>query len=110
MSDTNTQFSDPIRDGRKFYLIGFILSILLTIIPFLAVMYSTISHDAIFWIIISSAIFQILVHLVCFLHLNTSSHNRWNFIAFLFTILIIGIITIGSLWIMYNLNINMMLD
>ncbi|MCE1781992.1 cytochrome o ubiquinol oxidase subunit IV, partial [Enterobacter hormaechei] len=26
------------------------------------------------------------------------------------TILIIGIVVVGSLWIMYNLNINMMVD
>ena len=45
-----------------------------------------------------------------FLHMNTSSEERWNVIAFLFTLLIIGIVVIGSLWIMYNLNINMMMD
>lgn len=73
-------------------------------------MNSPASHDTILWIVIGAAIVQILVHLVCFLHMNTFSDDRWNLVAFLFTMLIIGIVVIGSLWIMYNLNINMMLD
>ena len=47
---------------------------------------------------------------VYFLHMNTSSEERWNLVALLFTAMIIGIVVVGSLWIMYNLNINMMVD
>ena len=54
------------------------------------------------------AVIQIFVHLVYFLHMNTSSEERWNLIALAFTALIIAIVVVGSLWIMYNLNINMM--
>lgn len=42
--------------------------------------------------------------------MNTSSEERWNTVALLFTAMIIGIVVVGSLWIMYNLNINMMVD
>ncbi|MGP1939544.1 MAG: cytochrome o ubiquinol oxidase subunit IV [Arsenophonus sp. ET-DL9-MAG3] len=97
-------------DRKKTYLIGFILSLILTVIPFLIVMNNTISYYATLWIIISAAIIQILVHLIYFLHMNASLNGNWNLIAFLFTILIISIIVIGSLWIMYHININMMLD
>jgi cytochrome o ubiquinol oxidase operon protein cyoD len=40
--------------------------------------------------------------------LNTSSSERWNLVAFVFTALIIAILVIGSIWIMWNLNQNMM--
>lgn len=40
--------------------------------------------------------------------MNTSSEERWNLVALVFTVLIIAIVVVGSLWIMYNLNINMM--
>ncbi|MGP1871031.1 MAG: cytochrome o ubiquinol oxidase subunit IV [Arsenophonus sp.] len=111
MNYTKKYDYNNIRYGiKKNYLIGFILSIILTVIPFLMVMYSTISHYNILCIVISTAIIQIMVHFICFFHMNTSSNDNWNFIAFLFTILIIGIIIIGSLWIMNNLNINMMLN
>lgn len=74
------------------------------------VMEGTATTSTILWTVVGMAVVQIVVHLVCFLHMNTSSEERWNVIAFLFTLLIIGIVVIGSLWIMYNLNINMMMD
>lgn len=54
------------------------------------------------------AVVQIVVHLVYFLHMNTKSEGGWNLIALIFTGLIIAIVVVGSLWIMYNLNVNMM--
>ena len=59
-------------------------------------------------LIILVAAVQIVVHMVYFLHMNTSSEERWNLVALIFTVLIIAIVVVGSLWIMYNLNINMM--
>ncbi|MGP1947328.1 MAG: cytochrome o ubiquinol oxidase subunit IV [Arsenophonus sp. NC-PG7-MAG3] len=110
MNYTNRPNFGASHGSMKSYLIGFILSVILTVVPFCMVKNGTISHDIILWIVIGTAIAQILVHLICFLHMNTSSDNSWNLVAFLFTILIIAIIVIGSLWIMYNLSINMMLD
>ena len=61
-------------------------------------------------VVIVTAVVQLLVHLVCFLHMNSSSEERWNLVAFIFTVLIIAIVVVGSIWIMWNLNHNMMLD
>lgn len=55
------------------------------------------------------AVVQVLVHLVCFLHMNTKSDEGWNMTAFVFTVLIIAITVVGSIWIMWNLNYNMMM-
>lgn len=92
----------------KTYMTGFILSIILTAIPFWMVMIGTASHAVILGVVLVSAVVQILVHLVCFLHMNTSSEERWNLVAFAFTALIIAILVVGSIWIMWNLNQNMM--
>ncbi|HEJ9508517.1 TPA: cytochrome o ubiquinol oxidase subunit IV [Proteus mirabilis] len=110
MSHPNTSPSGASHGSMKSYLIGFILSVILTVIPFWMVMEETATTSTILWTVVGMAVVQIVVHLVCFLHMNTSSEERWNVIAFLFTLLIIGIVVIGSLWIMYNLNINMMMD
>ncbi|HEK1084536.1 TPA: cytochrome o ubiquinol oxidase subunit IV [Proteus mirabilis] len=110
MSHPNTSPSGASHSSMKSYLIGFILSVILTVIPFWMVMEGTATTSTILWTVVGMAVVQIVVHLVCFLHMNTSSEERWNVIAFLFTLLIIGIVVIGSLWIMYNLNINMMMD
>lgn len=92
----------------KTYLVGFILSIILTGIPFWIVMEGSASHATMLAAILVSAVVQIMVHLVCFLHMNTSSSERWNVAALAFTVLIIAILVVGSIWIMWNLNLNMM--
>ena len=56
-----------------------------------------------------TAIGQVLVQLVFFLHMNSSSEQRWNVIAFIYTILTIAVLLIGSVWIMNYLHSNMML-
>jgi cytochrome o ubiquinol oxidase operon protein cyoD len=48
------------------------------------------------------------VHLKYFLHLDGSDGQRWNVMALLFTVLILFIVLAGSLWIMHNMNANMM--
>lgn len=93
----------------KSYLIGFILSIALTIIPFAIVITGFFSRATTLAVVLITAAIQVLVHLIYFLHMNTSSEKRWNLVALLFTIIVIGIIVAGSLWIMYNLNINMII-
>ncbi|MGL5284897.1 cytochrome bo3 quinol oxidase subunit 4 [Aeromonas sp. RU39B] len=91
------------------YLTGFILSVILTAIPFWMVMDGGFSHQATLLTVVGMAVVQIFVHLFYFLHMNTSSEQRWNVTALVFTVIIIAIVVVGSLWIMYNLNINMML-
>ena len=92
----------------KTYMTGFVLSIILTVIPFAMVMNGSASHAALIGTVLVTAVIQILVHLVCFLHMNSKSDEGWNLTAFVFTVLIIAIVVIGSIWIMWNLNYNMM--
>jgi cytochrome o ubiquinol oxidase subunit IV len=95
--------------SAKSYLIGFVLSVILTAIPFWMVMDGSASHAMVLGTVVATAVIQIFVHLAYFLHMNTSSEERWNLIALVFTVLIIAIVVVGSLWIMYNLNVNMMI-
>ena len=92
----------------KSYIVGFVLSVILTAIPFALVM----AHAAPAAILIPSVIaigaVQIVVHLVYFLHMNRSSSQLWNNAAFIFAVIVVGILIVGSLWIMYHLNLNMM--
>ncbi len=53
------------------------------------------------------AIAQMGVHLVFFLHISTGPDNTNNVIALAFGVLIVTLIIVGSLWIMANLNANM---
>ncbi|WP_407079137.1 cytochrome o ubiquinol oxidase subunit IV [Candidatus Williamhamiltonella defendens] len=98
------------QDGLKLYVVGFILSVMLTVIPFMMVMNQSASRTVILATVITTAVVQIIVHLVCFLHMNGASEERWNLVAFIFTVIIIAIILVGSLWIMHHLNINMIIQ
>ena len=95
--------------SRRGYRIGTILSILLTVVPFWLVMSGAL-HDAATTaaLIFAMAMVQIVVHVVCFLHLDTRSEGGWTLLAFLFTTVIVVLTIGGSIWVMYHLNTNMM--
>lgn len=92
----------------KSYIIGFILSIMLTIIPYSIVVNHLFTKTYIILSIVVLGVIQLLVQLVFFLHLSSESKPRWNLTAFLFTVLIVAILVIGAIWIMDNLDYNMM--
>ncbi|WP_088343604.1 MULTISPECIES: cytochrome o ubiquinol oxidase subunit IV [Rhodomicrobium] len=54
------------------------------------------------------AVAQMGVHLVFFLHITTGPDNTNNVLALAFGLLIVFVVMFGSLWIMNNLNENMM--
>ncbi|WP_067734375.1 cytochrome o ubiquinol oxidase subunit IV [Novosphingobium naphthalenivorans] len=91
------------------YVIGFILSVVLTAIPFWLVMSGAIADkQATALVIMAFAVVQIVVHMIYFLHMNTKSENGWTVMALIFTIILVVIALSGSLWVMYHLNHNMM--
>ncbi|MBG6247404.1 MULTISPECIES: cytochrome o ubiquinol oxidase subunit IV [Symbiopectobacterium] len=93
----------------QFYVIGFVMSVILTVIQFGLVMAGAASPSVIMAGVVGCAVVQILVHLVYFLHLNSSSEQRWNVVALVFAILIIAIVVVGSIWIMLSAHHNMMI-
>lgn len=90
------------------YATGFILSVILTVAAFGLVMNGTLTGENALLAIAGLALVQIVVHLVFFLHMNTSSAQRWNVMAFGFTVLTAVILIVGSLWIMHNVSMHMM--
>ena len=94
----------------KSYMIGFVLSVILTAIPFGLVMDAThhgFSADTVLAAILVFAVVQVFVHIVYFLHMDRSAEQRWNVLAFSFTVLILAIVVAGSVWIMHNATTNM---
>ena len=94
---------------RRGYLTGFALSVALTAIPFALVMSGIITDGRLTAaLIMASAMIQIVVHMIYFLHMNARSENGWTLMALIFTVIIVVIAVAGSLWVMYNMNTNMM--
>jgi cytochrome o ubiquinol oxidase operon protein cyoD len=93
----------------KGYMTGFILSVILTAIPFWIVMgnvFEKPSTTAL--VILAFAAVQIVVHMIYFLHMNAQAEHGWSMLALIFTVVVVGITLSGSLWVMYHMNHNMM--
>ena len=99
---------DNQHGSLRSYSIGFALSIILTILPFSLVMTDTISGTAVVVALLGFAIAQLAVQLRFFIHLGYDPQPRWNRLIVVFTALVVFIIVVGSIWIMNNLDYNMM--
>jgi cytochrome o ubiquinol oxidase subunit IV len=90
------------------YTAGLGLAILATIGSFV------VSQTHLLWApgipvgLIVLAFAQIGVHLVFFLHLGSGADNTNNILALAFGLLIVFLVITGSIWIIANLNANMM--
>jgi cytochrome o ubiquinol oxidase subunit IV len=99
--------SEPLGSFAS-YTVGLIFALLLTGASFL------VSQTHLLWApgvsagLAVLAIAQMGVHLVFFLHISTGPDNTNNVLALAFGVLIVTLVVSGSLWIMANLNANMM--
>ena len=101
--------ADAGHGSRQSYLIGFGLSVILTVIPFWLVMTHALGNDRVTALVIMGlAAVQIVVHIFFFLHVDGKSEGGWTMMALIFTVVMVMIVLAGSLWVMYNLNANMM--
>lgn len=92
----------------KSYITGFFISILFAALSYIAVLKHLFSKNALISIVVIFAMVQMIVQFVFFLHLGKEEKPRWNVMAFLFMLLVVAIIVIGSLWIMANLDYSLM--
>ena len=106
--DDHHHGDDHDHGSFKTYMIGFLLSVVLTAIPFWLVMTGVLPPQTTGLIITAFAVVQIIVHMIFFLHMNHKSEGGWNMLALIFTIVIVVIAVAGSVWVMYHLNTNMM--
>lgn len=88
--------------------IGFIISLTLITSAYFILTKHHLGDGALIFTVTGIAIAQALVQLFFFLHLGMESKPHWNTITFIFVFLVILIVIGGSLWIMHNVNYNLM--
>jgi cytochrome o ubiquinol oxidase operon protein cyoD len=110
MSTTHTGHDQDVPHfALKDYGVGFALSVVLTAIPFWLVLAGGLGDRTLTALVITGfAVAQVVVHMICFLHMNTRAQGGWNFLALMFTLILVGIVVSGSLWVMVHLDHNMM--
>lgn len=89
------------------YIIGFILSLVFTFIPYYMVVNQTVTGTALLISIVSFALIQMIIQITFFLHIGRGPKPRWNLYFFAFTFFIVVVVVGGSIMIMNNLHYNM---
>ncbi len=94
------------------YVLGFVISLMLTFAAYGAAAYRLIpvSMTYLIGILAALAALQFLIQLVFFFHLSAKKSAYERLAVLIGTILIIGILLSGSIWIMLTLNARMMPD
>ena len=105
---TQTHHDNASHGSLKSYLAGFALSLILTLLSFGCVMTGLLPHDMVKPGLLVFCVAQVLVQLVFFLHLSFAPAQRNNTLIGLFALLLIAIVVAGSLWVLHNMNVNMM--
>jgi len=107
--DDHGHGSDAPHSTLSGYLTGFVLSVILTAIPFWLVMGKVFDKQTTtILVILAFGIVQIFVHMIYFLHMNTKVEGGWSLTALAFTLILVVITLSGSIWVMFHLNHNMM--
>jgi cytochrome o ubiquinol oxidase operon protein cyoD len=99
---------DETTEGITTYVVGLGLAVLLTAVSFFVSRTTLVWGPSIPVALVVLAIAQMGVHLVFFLHITTGPDNVNNVMALAFGVLIVLLLLTGSLWILGNMNHNMM--
>ncbi|CAN5658705.1 hypothetical protein BH23PAT1_BH23PAT1_0440 [soil metagenome] len=89
------------------YVIGYLLSLLFTFIPYYLVVNQVISGTELLYTILVIAVVQMIIQIVFFLHLGRGPKPLYNVVFFISTVGVILLVVGGSMWIMHHLNYNM---
>ncbi len=101
--------STTAHGSMRGYLIGLLLSLILTAIAFATVMSARQMSGGLAAIVLIAAVAQILVQIVFFLHMDGRREQIWDTMIGLYSLAILLFIVLGSLWIFHHLHINTMM-
>ena len=93
--------------SAKSYVIGFVLSLIFTAIPYYLVVEKVIAGNALLATILGIAVIQMFIQILFFLHLGRGPKPLYNVVFFFGTVFLILVVVLGSIFIINNLNYNM---
>lgn len=86
------------------YIVGAVASAALTAVAFWAVMAAPFPRAAMLWTVGAAGLAQIAVQLRCFLHLGWRNQQREDLQLILFSLILLGLMVGGTIWIMASLE------
>ncbi len=88
------------------YTVGFVMCIFITLASYFLITEQALNGWALKLSITGLALLQLLVQLIYFMHMNTELKPRWKLLVFIYTVITVVVLVLGSIWIMYNLDYN----
>ncbi len=88
------------------YIVGLVLSVITTLVAYLIVVHQVFAVSTLIYVVLIIAVVQLIVQMIFFLHLGRGS--KWQMVTFIFTIVFVLIVVIGTIWVMHHLDYNMM--
>lgn len=98
---------NDIARAKQQYILGFGLSLVTTLTAYVLVVHQVLSGWNLAYVIVGLALAQVVIQLLCFLHIGHEREPRWNLLLLDFAVIIVVIVVIGTLWIMQHLNYHM---
>ncbi|HSX44087.1 MAG TPA: cytochrome o ubiquinol oxidase subunit IV [Candidatus Saccharimonadales bacterium] len=92
---------------KQSYVIGFILSLIFTLIPYYLVVNQSLTGNALLVTILGFAVAQMIIQITFFLHIGRGPKPNWNLFFFAGTVGIVLVVVGGSIVIINNLHYNM---
>jgi cytochrome o ubiquinol oxidase subunit IV len=84
----------------KAYITGFILSIVLTLIPLVLVLNHVLAKTTLIVTILLAAVLQFVIQLFFFMHIRDGKGPRYNVMSLILGIIFAVTIVAGAIWIM----------
>ncbi len=103
----NATKKDHEHGNMRSYVIGFILSLVFTLIPYYLVVNQTITGTGLWLAILGFAVLQMIIQITFFLHIGRGPKPNWNLFFFVSTAGIIIFVVGASILIMNRLHYNM---
>ncbi len=102
---------DPTHESNKNLkapTISFVVSVALTFIVYFLAVKNIIVLQPLTFTLLGLGILQAIVQLVFYFQIANEPKPRWNLMSLIFTVLVLIVIIGGSMWIMSNLEYNLM--
>lgn len=96
----NANNHDAGHGSVKSYVIGFLLSIVLTVIPIVIVLNDMMGRTATIAVIMGMGVLQLFVQLFFFMHIRQEEKPRYNAMALILAGVMVFTVVAGSIWIM----------
>lgn len=89
------------------YAVGYIGAMVIVYLMYFAVTQEWLGRVGLAVLLLVAASLQLLIQLAVFLHVGVENKPRWTMWSIIYTVAMMLVLVVGSIWVMANMNYNM---